>query len=99
MYNIDDLYESGKIPDRYYNQLNGRTAQENYKRFKIKKKKKNESIIFSIIQESLNTVMKTALDEIFNGFKTQYWFFVSIGSKLAFKCLVNGFLCFLMKLY
>ena len=34
MYNIDDLYQNGKMPDRYYNQLNGRTAQENYKRFK-----------------------------------------------------------------
>lgn len=27
---INQLYEMGKMPERYYNQLNGKSAQENY---------------------------------------------------------------------
>ena len=30
--NIDELYESGKMPERYYSALNGKTADENYRR-------------------------------------------------------------------
>ena len=26
------LYRAGKLPERYYSQLNGKTAQENYRR-------------------------------------------------------------------
>ena len=42
MYDIESLHESGKLPTRYYNQLNGKTAQENYNRGKARKKKKDE---------------------------------------------------------
>ena len=49
MYNVDYLYESGYLPERYYNQLNGKTAQENYKRLKMNGKKKNEDFILSFI--------------------------------------------------
>ena len=31
------FYKMGKLPDRYYNQLNGKSAQENYAAFKSKR--------------------------------------------------------------
>lgn len=65
MYNIDDLHASGALPTRYYNQLNGKTAQENYKRLKMSRHKKNESFIMSFIQAMLHETMKAALNEIF----------------------------------
>lgn len=30
--NIDELYESGKMPEKYYSALNDKTAAENYRR-------------------------------------------------------------------
>lgn len=30
MFDIEKAYKSGKLPKQYYNQLNGKTAQENY---------------------------------------------------------------------
>lgn len=48
-YNPDELYDRGLMPERYYNQLNGKTAQENYTRIKMKKKKEQEGFIFSFI--------------------------------------------------
>lgn len=65
MYNSDYLYESGYLPTRYYNQLNGKTAQENYKRLKMSRKKKDENIILSFIQGMLHETMKAAMNEIF----------------------------------
>lgn len=69
MYDIESLHESGKLPTRYYNQLNSETAQENYNRGKARKKKKDESFIMYMIQNMLSATVKTALDEIFKGFK------------------------------
>ena len=48
MYDIEELHESGKLPTRYYNQLNGKTAHENYRRIKLKKSN-NESFILSLV--------------------------------------------------
>ena len=31
--NVDLLHHGGKIPDRYYNQINGKSANENYQEF------------------------------------------------------------------
>ncbi len=69
MYNIDNLHESGYLPTRYYNQMNGKSAQENYKRYKTSRKKKDENIILSFIQGMLSATVKAALDEIFKSFK------------------------------
>lgn len=62
-------HESGLLPDRYYNQLNGKSAAENYKKIQLNRQKKKESFILSIIQSSLRMVVKKSLDEIFKGFK------------------------------
>ena len=66
---IETLYESGYLPTRYYNQLNNKTPQENYKRLKIGKNKKNESFLLSLIENTLSATMKTALDEILKTLK------------------------------
>jgi ribosomal protein L13 len=65
VYNADYLHESGKLPTRYYNQLNDKPAHENYKRLKMSHKKKDENILLSFIQGMLHETMKAALNEIF----------------------------------
>jgi len=60
-----------ELPDRYYNQLNGKSAQTNYHNHIIKrKKKKDESYIEFMVRTMLEATVKTALDEIFKEFKT-----------------------------
>ena len=49
MYDIEELHESGKMPTRYYNQINGKSAQQNYNKLLRKRQKKNESLLLSII--------------------------------------------------
>lgn len=72
MYDIEQLHESGKLPTRYYNQLNGNTEQENYNRIRLNNKKKNDSFILAFIEGMLSATVKTALDDIFKNFKTRY---------------------------
>ena len=72
MYDIEQLHERGKLPTIYYNQLNGKTAQENYNHIILNNKKKNDSFILSFIEGMLSATVKTALDEIFKKFKTRY---------------------------
>lgn len=66
----DFYYENGFIPDRFYNQLNGKSAQENYnewknKKFRISKKKFSfmEDFVFAMLQSCL----EVALKEVMNG--------------------------------
>lgn len=68
--NAHELYESGKMPERYYSALNDKTAFENYKRqkLKLKKKRKDESLIMALVESSLQAAVKVALDEIFKDF-------------------------------
>ena len=61
---IDYLYESGDLPERYYNQLNGKTAQENYIRILRERDKKDSKNLFPDIEKSLNEVINTALNDI-----------------------------------
>ena len=80
MYDIDELYESGKMPEVYYSQMNGKSAIENYKRqmkkrqkkYKEYKEKKDESILFQMVRDTLSGVtkeaLKTVLQEINNRF-------------------------------
>lgn len=66
---IEYFYNSGKMPLRYYNQLNGKTAQENYNKLKNSSKpKQDESFIMYLVRNSLQATIKTALDEILKGF-------------------------------
>ena len=68
-YDIEELHESGKMPDWVYYQLNGKTAQENYRKIQLKRQKQNESIMLSMIEKTLKAVVKTALDDLFKNFK------------------------------
>ncbi len=68
-YDLEELHESGKMPDWVYYQLNGKTAQENYRKIQLKRQKQNESIMLSMIEKTLKAVVKTALDDLFKNFK------------------------------
>ena len=70
MYNdIESLYKAGKIPDIYYYQLNGKTAQENYFSQKEKiyqdiKKKNDDNFIIALVEKLLQSAVDEALKEI-----------------------------------
>ena len=66
---IEYYYNSGKMPLNYYNQLNGKTAQENYAAILKQRQKENESFIMYVIRNALQSTLKTALNEILSGFK------------------------------
>lgn len=55
----------GRIHDRYWYQLNGKSATENY----FEQKQKIESQAISLIQKSMKTVINKALDDILKELK------------------------------
>lgn len=65
---IDYLYRSGKLPSRYYYQLNGKSIEENWRlqHKEIIKKYLNEKEIKKDLQE----VIGEALSDVFERFKT-----------------------------
>lgn len=58
-------YETGKLPDRYYNQLNGKSAQKNY--ISIKKKKSNFFLDF--IKNTMRLTLMRILNELLKEFE------------------------------
>ena len=52
---IEYYYNSGKMPLNYYNQLNGKTAQENYAAILKQRQKENESFIMYVIRNALQS--------------------------------------------
>ena len=58
-------YERGNMPDRYYNQLNKKTPQQNYISFK----KKKSNFFLDVLKSSLRVVVMKALDDILKEFK------------------------------
>ena len=63
---LEALHEMGYLPTRYYNQMNKKSTQENYKRqrLKIGKKKKNEDFIQMMLRQFLYQTMKELLKEL-----------------------------------
>ena len=60
MIDIETLHKSGKLPDKYYNQLNGKTATENYIRLKANRNELSadlKSNLYEIIQKSLDDIL------------------------------------------
>lgn len=66
----DYYYDSGKLPERYYNQLNGKTADQNYreyknKRFKLSRKKFSlEDFVMNLLRASLDVALNEIMDSI-----------------------------------
>ena len=68
---LDFYHSTGKMPDRYYNQLNGLSADDNYRRekqrrFNISKKKFNffEDFVLGLMRACLSKALKEIMDEI-----------------------------------
>lgn len=53
------------MPDRYYNQLNGKSAQKNYSSFK----KKKSNFFLDLIKNSLRLTLRKVLDELLKEFE------------------------------
>ena len=63
---IEELYKKGKIPQKYYNQLNGKTAQDNYKDIIDKRnaKREQEEQLKEQIKEQIDIVLSELLDNL-----------------------------------
>lgn len=66
---IEYYHDNGYMPDRYYYQLNGKSAQENYndwknKRFRISKKEFSfmEDFVFAMVKSCLDVALKEVMD-------------------------------------
>lgn len=76
---IEFYHNNGKMPDRYYNQLNGKSAQENYNAFKQKQRAwlaerrkeqaEADEAIAEQINEQLPEFISETLDDLLSGFK------------------------------
>ena len=77
------LYEQGKMPIGFYNQLNGKSIQENYRTTRNEILKNYVLIDTENIKTVVSGVVETALNDILSGFKLR-WFAFSLG--YAHKC-------------
>lgn len=59
---IEYLYKSGKMPTRYYNQLNGKNAQENYNTYLREKNINSQSCLLD--KAELQKIIESAIDDI-----------------------------------
>ncbi len=59
---LERLHDLGRIPNRFYYQLNGKTAIDNYEEQREKMRKSNNSI--NNVEEKLSSAIKAALEEI-----------------------------------
>ena len=66
---IQVYYDSGKMPLKYYNQLNGKSAQENYKNARNEIYNIYFSSEYENIKAALSGVIESAVDDIISGFK------------------------------
>ena len=58
-------YEKGNIPNRYYNQLNGKSGQSNYRI----NKKKQSNFFLDLIKNTLRITLNKALNELLKEFE------------------------------
>lgn len=62
-----------ELPDRYANQLNGKSAEENYRRMKKKRSDDFMAMLLknfeTALRHELKEVIDEALDEVMKGFK------------------------------
>ncbi len=63
------LYEQGKMPLGFYNQLNGKSIQENYRTARNEILKNYVLIDTENIKTVVSGVVETALNDILSGFK------------------------------
>ena len=63
------LYEQGKMPLGFYNQLNGKSIQENYRTTRTEILKNYVLIDTENIKTVVSGVVETALNDILSGFK------------------------------
>ena len=66
---LEYYHDSGLMPDRYYYQQNGKSAQDNYRdqksrRFRIGKKQFNffEDFVLAMVRACLDTALKEVMD-------------------------------------
>ncbi len=64
--NIEYLHDSGKMPDWYYYQVNGRTFQANYKEIRNKRQKEQNGIITEKIETAIEEELEKTIGNYLN---------------------------------
>lgn len=64
---IETLRKRGKIPDRYYYQLNGKTVQENYNDIKQQQGYIYQKELSKKIEQQVKECIEKSIDEVLNG--------------------------------
>lgn len=67
---IEYYHDNGYLPDRYYYQLNGKSAQENYtdqKRSRFRLGKKQFSFFEDFLMAMVKSCLEVALKEVMDG--------------------------------
>ena len=69
-FNTERARKSGKLPDRFYYQLNGKTAQENYDEILQKRREQYYQQLQQEkeIKEQLDKIIKKEVEELIKGF-------------------------------
>lgn len=74
---VERIYKAGKMPDRYYYQLNGKTAGENWKdqHSKIQKnvaeyleKQRQQKTISAQVEQQIEPLIENTIEELLGGF-------------------------------
>lgn len=74
---LEYYHRTGKCPDRYYNQLNGKTADENYQAILARRQEYYRELlaqerldkeIEKQVEEQIEKAVASALDDIFKNF-------------------------------
>lgn len=61
---IEYLHKNGYMPDRYYNQLNNKSIQENYNNAIMERNRQNSERLYKTIEAALQPTLEKALNEI-----------------------------------
>ena len=62
---LEYWHNNGKIPDRYYFQINGRTIQENYEEIRNKRQIEHSEIIGEQIETTIEEELEKAIGKMF----------------------------------
>ena len=78
---VERIYKAGKMPDRYYYQLNGKTADENWRdqhskiqknvaeyREKHRQQKDISAELAQQVEQELEPLIENTIDELLGGF-------------------------------
>ena len=69
---VEFLHKRGKIPDKYYYQMNGNSAQANYESQKEKIISQNKAPLIEIDEKELNSLIQDTIQGLIENLKIDF---------------------------